>query len=88
VDKLSGKEGVRRPQFEKLLGDARMKKFDIVLVWKLDRFGRSNLTPSALARNCPLCCALHNGSYVEHRIMLSSRGEPAQSRRFVVNCST
>jgi DNA invertase Pin-like site-specific DNA recombinase len=41
VDKLSGKAGVRRPQLEQLLADARLRKFDVVLVWKLDRFGRS-----------------------------------------------
>ena len=29
------------------------------------------LVASALARTCPLCCALHNGYYVERRIMVS-----------------
>ncbi len=41
IDKLSGKAGVKRPQLEKLLADARLRKFDVVLVWKLDRFSRS-----------------------------------------------
>src|ERR1041384_36347 len=31
----------RRPQREQLLKDAASRKFDIVIVWKLDRFGRS-----------------------------------------------
>ena len=31
----------RRPEFERLLADARLKRFDIVTVWKVDRFGRS-----------------------------------------------
>lgn len=31
----------RRPILEQLLKDARARKFDIVLAWKLDRFGRS-----------------------------------------------
>lgn len=31
----------KRPQLDKLMADARLRKFDIVLVWKLDRFGRS-----------------------------------------------
>lgn len=31
----------RRPVLEQLLEDARQKKIDIVLVWKLDRFSRS-----------------------------------------------
>lgn len=43
VEKLSGKEGSRRPQLERLLSDARRKEFDLVLVKKLDRFGRSTL---------------------------------------------
>jgi putative DNA-invertase from lambdoid prophage Rac len=41
VEKLSGKEGGRRPQLDQLMQDARMRRFDVVLVWKLDRFGRS-----------------------------------------------
>jgi len=40
-DKESGKAGVERPGLERLLKDARLKKIDIVLVYKLDRFGRS-----------------------------------------------
>src|ERR1700719_3136525 len=43
VEKLSGKEGGKRPQLERLLEDARMKHIDTVLVWKMDRFGRSTL---------------------------------------------
>ena len=30
-----------RPEFERLMKDARAKKFGVVLVWKVDRFGRS-----------------------------------------------
>lgn len=31
----------KRVVLDKLMADARMKKFDVVLCWKLDRFGRS-----------------------------------------------
>jgi DNA invertase Pin-like site-specific DNA recombinase len=31
----------RRPVLERLMADARLRKFDVVLVWKLDRFARS-----------------------------------------------
>lgn len=31
----------KRPVFEQMLNDARQRKVDIVLVWKLDRFARS-----------------------------------------------
>lgn len=41
VEKASGKAGAARPELERLLADARLKKVDCVLVWKLDRFGRS-----------------------------------------------
>jgi len=30
-----------RPQLNRLKADARLRKFDVVLVWKLDRWGRS-----------------------------------------------
>jgi len=32
-----------RPQLDKLMRDAALRKFDCVLVWKIDRFGRSVL---------------------------------------------
>jgi putative DNA-invertase from lambdoid prophage Rac len=41
VEKASGKAGSKRPALAQLLADARMKRFDAVVVWKLDRFGRS-----------------------------------------------
>ena len=44
------------------------------------RFGHqpTHSRTSALARNDPLCCAQHNGSYVEFQIMVSSGDEPVQ----------
>jgi len=39
-DVLSGAK-VRRPDLDRLLADAKAKKFDCILCWKLDRFGRS-----------------------------------------------
>ena len=41
LEKASGKAGSKRPVLEQLMADARLRKFDAVLVWKLDRFGRS-----------------------------------------------
>ena len=43
LEKLSANEGSPRPQLERLLFDARLKRFDVVLVSKLDRFGRSTI---------------------------------------------
>jgi len=31
----------RRPQLDRMMTDAKRRKFDAVVVWKLDRFGRS-----------------------------------------------
>jgi putative DNA-invertase from lambdoid prophage Rac len=31
----------RRPELDRLMTDAKRRKFDAILVWKLDRFGRS-----------------------------------------------
>jgi DNA invertase Pin-like site-specific DNA recombinase len=39
-DVISGTKA-RRPSLDRLMADARLRKFDCVLVWKLDRFGRS-----------------------------------------------
>jgi putative DNA-invertase from lambdoid prophage Rac len=39
-DQISGAKA-SRPGLDKLIADARQRRFDAVLVWKLDRFGRS-----------------------------------------------
>lgn len=41
IEKASGKAGSKRPMLDKLLADAQLRRFDVVLVWKMDRFGRS-----------------------------------------------
>jgi DNA invertase Pin-like site-specific DNA recombinase len=40
VDKMTGSKD-SRPALNRLMADAHQRKFDAVLVWKLDRFGRS-----------------------------------------------
>jgi DNA invertase Pin-like site-specific DNA recombinase len=39
-DKTSGTKA-KRPGLDRLMADARARKFDVVIVYKLDRFGRS-----------------------------------------------
>ena len=39
-DKMSGTKA-SRPALDELMGDARKRKMDIVLVWRFDRFARS-----------------------------------------------
>lgn len=40
VDTCTGSKD-RRPALDRLMADAKRRKIDVVLVWKLDRFGRS-----------------------------------------------
>jgi DNA invertase Pin-like site-specific DNA recombinase len=40
IDHATG-QNVRRPAFTQMMEDARRRKFDALLVWKLDRLGRS-----------------------------------------------
>lgn len=39
-DKATG-TNTNRPAFQEMMGDARARKFDLLMVWKLDRFARS-----------------------------------------------
>ena len=45
---ISGKTD-NRPEFQKMIQDSARKQFDVILVWKLDRFAR-NRTDSAMYR--------------------------------------
>jgi DNA invertase Pin-like site-specific DNA recombinase len=40
TDKMSGAKD-RRPALDRLMADARKRKFDVVVVWRFDRFARS-----------------------------------------------
>lgn len=40
VDRMSGATD-RRPSLDRLMTDARRRRVDVVVVWRLDRFGRS-----------------------------------------------
>jgi DNA invertase Pin-like site-specific DNA recombinase len=40
VDRMTGSKD-RRPALDRLMSDARRSRFNLVLVWKLDRLGRS-----------------------------------------------
>lgn len=51
IEHASGKAGAKRPEQERLMRDAKQRRFEAVIVWKLDRFGRSlhNLLSNILA---------------------------------------
>ena len=42
VDHVSG-GSANRPQFQQMLKDARLRKFDVIFVWSLDRFSREGI---------------------------------------------
>jgi DNA invertase Pin-like site-specific DNA recombinase len=42
TDVMSG-GSANRPQFQKMLDDARLRKFEVILVWSLDRFSREGI---------------------------------------------
>lgn len=48
IDKASGTGKEERPRFADLMSDAAKRSFDVVLVWKIDRFSREGSTPTAI----------------------------------------
>jgi len=42
VDRCSGGDS-NRPEFQRMLGDVRARRFDVLLVWALDRFSREGI---------------------------------------------
>jgi DNA invertase Pin-like site-specific DNA recombinase len=53
----------RRPELDRLMADAHRRKFDVVVVWKFDRFARC-IAPAARSRNV---------SVSRHRVRQSDR---------------
>ena len=43
IDRAQSARTDDRPQFQKMISDSNRKQFDVVLVWKLDRFARNRL---------------------------------------------
>lgn len=78
----SGWSGAKasRPEFDRLMQDAGKRRFDVVLVWKLDRFGRSLV-------NCKV--ALHQLQSYGVRFIATSQNidtdESNPAARFLLN---
>jgi putative DNA-invertase from lambdoid prophage Rac len=57
-----------RPQLDRLMRDARMRRFDAVLVWKLDRWGGSagprTTARGVLAQGAPDVSMAHCGNFM------------------------
>jgi DNA invertase Pin-like site-specific DNA recombinase len=74
VDQASGAKGAdKRPQFGAMLADAHQRRFDLILVWALDRLSREGMVPTIgyLQRLASYGVAFH--SYTEP--MLSTDNE-------------
>ena len=41
IDRALSAKTDNRPQFQKMIKDSSKKKFDVIIVWKLDRFARN-----------------------------------------------
>ena len=41
IDRALSAKTDNRPQFQKMIKDSSKQKFDIIIVWKLDRFARN-----------------------------------------------
>lgn len=79
VEKASGKRGSKRPVLAQLLADARGRRFDVLLIWKLDRFGRSVIDLAGNFATLDQCGV---------RVLIPSQGVDTDNRspmgRFVV----
>ena len=42
IDYVGG-GSANRPEFQRMLDDARLRKFDVILIWSLDRFSREGI---------------------------------------------
>jgi putative DNA-invertase from lambdoid prophage Rac len=67
IEKLSGKERGKRPELDRLMSDARMKRIDVVLVWKMDRFGRFHARHAAERQGAGLSQGPVRLPHDEHR---------------------
>jgi DNA invertase Pin-like site-specific DNA recombinase len=50
VDRALSAKSDNRPEFQKMIKDSAKGLFDIIIVWKLDRFARNRYDCSALAK--------------------------------------
>ena len=60
IDRALSARSDDRPEFQKMIRDSAKKQFDVVLVWKLDRFSRNRLDAATyraiLKRNALKLC--------------------------------
>lgn len=68
-DQVSGSGKARRPQFERMMQDAELKQFDMLLFWSLDRFSREGVleTLTHLQRldRCGVCWRSYSEAYLD-----------------------
>ena len=46
IDRALSAKTDERPEFQKMIADSAKKQFEVVLVWKLDRFSRNRIDSS------------------------------------------
>jgi putative DNA-invertase from lambdoid prophage Rac len=65
IEKLSGKEGLERPELNRMMEDAKKGEINVVVVWAMSRFGRSTFDSLGNIRlldsyNCRFICPKEN----------------------------
>ena len=67
IDRALSAKTDDRPQFQQMIRDSNTHKFEVVLVWKLDRFSRNRYDSANYksgAEPCP--CCFRNGADFKH----------------------
>lgn len=88
IDEGASGKNMRRPAFQELLRDADRRKFDVVLVWKINRFSRRNAdllnTAGYLSEhgiNLVSYCEQFDASTPSGKLMLSMLGSIGEFER-------
>lgn len=70
---ISGKDAENRPEFQRMIKDSDKKLFDVVIVWKTDRFARNRYDSARykerLKRNGVSIRLLLNTSQIQQRVL-------------------
>ena len=64
IDHQTGKTD-KRTEFQRMLADAHQRRFDVVLVWALDRFSREGMTQTVIHLQRLNACGVAFHSYTE-----------------------
>ena len=76
IDRAMSAKTDNRPEFQRMINDSAKKKFDVVIVWKLDRFSRNRYDSArykAMLRKNDVKVPLSSPSPMARRALFLSR---------------